>query len=226
MPIGYRVSPVTTPDPNAPRSPRHAIIDKIRQRYVGVLVVDTERVAAPLSVRYVIGSGSSASALVTITTGSLRDAGEAGATLFAPEEWEGAAQLLVMPREMANPDSRAECDRWQAYHGKPPSGVWFELNIESARLGSAVLDDPLDLTNPLASVEAGLCRQANADRAALARLASRLDGHPISDAVCVGVDATGFDLRCPAGVLRVAFVREATTGDEARAQMVIQMARV
>ncbi len=160
-----------------------------------------------------------------MTSGAIRDTGDAGATLFAPEEWEGAAQVLVHAREIPNPDSRAECDRWQAYHGKPPSGVWFELSIESARLGALVLDDALDLTNALAGSEAALCRHANADRAGLARLASRLDGHAIDDAVCVGVDPWGFDLRCPAGVLRVPMVGVVASADDARRQMDVLLGR-
>jgi len=213
-PLPSPVTPPPSPPPAPPDHPTVLAVAALRLRHVGILAVATERLDARFPLRFVLDPRDGT--LAALAPGSLRDAAD-GATLFAPDEHEDAAQFLVTPREVRNGPDWALADRWQAYHGRPGSGVWFSLTILSARLGSAVLEaEDLPLRSALAAHEPALCKFANAHTRALAALATRLDGHPINDALCVGVHDRGLDLRCPAGVLHVPFPSTISDPDAAR----------
>lgn len=217
QPLPSRVIPPPSPPPAPPPPPDHPsllALAALRLRHAGILAVATERLDARFPLRFVLDP--LAGTLAALAPGSLRDAAD-GATLFTPDEHEDAAQFLVTPREVPDGPAWHLADRWQAYHGRPGSGVWFSLTILAARLGSAIIDpEDLPLRSALAPHEPALCRFANTHKTALAALATRLDGHPINDALCVGVHDRGIDLRCPAGVLHVPFPSPIIHPDAAR----------
>ncbi|MFM9994662.1 MAG: DUF2470 domain-containing protein [Phycisphaerales bacterium] len=139
--------------------------------------------------------------------------------LHTPEEGDDALQLLVHAAP-ADPATDPACDRWLAAFGTPDVTRWAACTIESGRFGGAVLDgELLTLVNPLLTVEAGLIRRLNADRAALTRLCTRYAGVEVPEPLCVGVDPGGVDVRARFGVVRVPFDVEATTPERADAQL-------
>lgn len=125
--------------------------------------------------------------------------------LHLPEESDDALQLLVEPVEL-NPDTDPACDRWRIYHGTPRDPRFIRLEIQSARLRSAVFDaDDLRLANPLANVEPRLCSLLNADLAALSAWCIRETNVTPTDPRAVGIDPDGLDIRARFGIIRINF---------------------
>lgn len=141
--------------------------------------------------------------------------------LFVPDEDDNALQLLLAGRGGA---PEALVDRWRIHHGDPPSRApgdlkgepgeeWAVFEIESARLGSAVLDgEALRAPNPLWQDEPRLCRRLNEDRRRLARALRASIGASIDDPLAVAVDPGGVLVRGPIGLVRAPFGGEAADG--------------
>lgn len=137
--------------------------------------------------------------------------------LFIPEEKEDALQLLITPQRC---DDCSTTDHYLAYNGKPEgvnAPAWAECWVDAARHGPWVFDgEPFMAPNPLAPIEPALCKQLNADRAALARVCRRFAGLDIPQPTCVGVIPSGLHIRARFGVVRVPFPRRMPAPDDAR----------
>jgi hypothetical protein len=133
--------------------------------------------------------------------------------LHVPDEADDGAHLLLAPTEI--PESSAT-DHWLAYHGSPDAPVWCAMSVELARLAGDLLDEPVELANPLGRDEPALCRRFNADPASLSALCS---ARGVSDPspVLVGLDPDGFDVRARTGLVRFEFDRLTLNADAARA---------
>ncbi len=190
------------------------IVRELRRRFTGVLFIEAPDGALHEPVRYIIDGREGA--IIVAPARSLEDA--ESIVLFAPEERDDAAQVLITPEEIADWRGSEACDRWSAHHGRAPGARWYTCAVAGCRLGSEVCDaDEVDLRNPLIAAEPRLCRFAMADRARLGALAARVEGRPVPDAVCVGVDHLGLSLRGPLGVLRIEFDSPARAEPEAQA---------
>lgn len=135
--------------------------------------------------------------------------------LHIPDESHDSLQLLLSDiQPSASPAARL---RWEVYHGAPRSPYWTTCAIESARLGHLVATgDELPIANPLAPHEPALCSYANRhpDRLAAAILRSlRIE---VANPVVVGVDDTGMHVRARFDILRLDFLRPATSDSHAR----------
>lgn len=185
---------------------------ELRRHYIGTLVFD----AGVSPVRYVLEPRLRRMLLAAEpAVASLTDA-----TLFVPEERDGALQALVALTP-ADPDS-AEVgiltDRWGAYHaGASSPRAWLWGTIEATKLENHVVaGDEIAGTSPapdaLRAAEPRLCRHLNADRAALARACRAIAGVDVGTPVAVGVDPEGVDVRARFGIVRLEF--ETPAADE------------
>jgi hypothetical protein len=200
-------------DDDAPRAAAHA--RRQLRHYIGTLVFD----AGVTPVRYVLEPRprrlllAAEPAVAALTE----------ATLFVPEEREGALQALVSlaPADPRSPEAGALTDRWGAYHaGAASPKAWFWGTIEATKTGNEVVSgDELASAPPapdaLRAAEPRLCRHLNAARPALARACRAIAGVEVGSPVAVGVDPEGVDVRARFGIVRLEFDTPAT--DEAAA---------
>lgn len=141
------------------------------------------------------------------------------AVLYLPEESEEALQLLLTP-ESVDGETHPAAYRWRIHHGDPEYAQWAKFHVESGRQGPMVFDgDAFMVASPLEGAEPGLCKLLNADREALREACHRELNVDIECPVCVGVDRDGLHVRARWGLVRLEFVREAFTEDEARAEI-------
>lgn len=185
-------------DPNA----RHGL--RLLRRYRAATLAFGDRrahvqfVFSPDTGRIVMPVGSDAAAMDEFT-------------LYLPTESDCDATALLIPARIERPEAEEAVDRWSAYHGLPPGGcAWTSsriLGIKSATSpGDAVMDEAaLTLANPLGRSEFGVIRAANADRALLARAVRAITRADVPEALCVGVDDLGIDIRAPFGIVRIEF---------------------
>jgi|GEM_PF-419100 len=140
-----------------------------------------------------------------------------------PDEVAQDLQLTVTPKVVDRPEGEEVVDRWHAYHSaagtRPTSRVWLRCAIDGAKRPFATGDvyEPETIMRPnaLRKSEYQLVKRVNQDRARLGRLckwASRVD---VADAICVGVDPFGFDVRARFGIVRIEFDLEAATSEQA-----------
>lgn len=142
------------------------------------------------------------------------------ATLFVPEESDGALQVLIVPGASSR-GTDADIDRYQAAHGTPDPISLARVKIESARLGSVVVDgSDIDLKDPFLTESGAIRRALNTDRKALTRACACLDLAPGlregETVVALSVDPEGIDLRGPLGLARYRFEKAARDRDHLR----------
>jgi len=132
-------------------------------------------------------------------------------TLFLPSQADCDATALVVPSRIERPEGSEAVDRWSVYHGLPPtSATWISartLGLKSTEdAADAVMDEAaLTVPNMLGTAEFRLIRLANADRAILSRAARAVAAIDLDDALCVGADPDGIDIRAPFGIVRLEF---------------------
>lgn len=125
--------------------------------------------------------------------------------LWIPEERHDALQVLVR-LEPIDGEREASADRWRIYHGSPDHHHWASAEVLAVRFGAIVASaEEIDLSNPLAGAEPGLCKRFNADRARLGRAARAMDPRAGGEGLMVGVDPLGFDVRTRFDAVRVPF---------------------
>ncbi len=107
-------------------------------------------------------------------------------------------------------------DRHQAYHGSVGCLAWYRARVDSAKWKGKVYEgESLLGPNPLRGEEASLVRTLNADRDRLAEVTRLLTGVRPEQALCVGVDPIGMDVRTRVGVIRVEWPREIESSEQA-----------
>lgn len=146
-------------------------------------------------------------------------------TLYLPTESDCDATALLAPARIHRPEAEESVDRWSAYHGLPPNAaVWTSsavLGIKSTTdPDNAIMDETaLTVANPLGRSEFGLIRAANADRARLAQAVHAITRADVPEALCVGVDILGIDIRAPFGIVRLEFPAPAADAATAEAML-------
>jgi hypothetical protein len=141
--------------------------------------------------------------------------------LAVPANTDGAMELSVTvePFEERGADG-ALADRWRIHHGEPPDVRWARLRIDAARFGESIIDGvALERENPLASVEARLCREINRDPERIRVLCRLRAGVDVEAPVMVAVDPLGIDVRGRFDVFRVAASRPFESADDVMAQL-------
>lgn len=147
--------------------------------------------------------------------------------LYTPEESDDALQLLLdLDRESPAPE--ALIDRWRIHHGDPPRRLpgdskgepgkvwWGRFRVETARLGSVVVDgEALLAPNPMVGIEPRVCRRLNADRDALRRVCEAVAGAAPREPLCVGMDEEGLHVRGDGGLVRLPFGAPVASPEEA-----------
>lgn len=132
-------------------------------------------------------------------------------TLYAPSESDCDITILLAPSPIPRPEGSEAVDRWSVYHGPALTAVTWTasriLGIKSMTdTESTVMDEhALTIPNALGSAEFRIVRTANADRPLLARAARAIAAIDLDDAVCVGADPDGIDIRAPFGIVRLEF---------------------
>lgn len=166
------------------------------------------------AVRYVVGADGS-----PVIFGPRAWLADPSLVLFIPADAEGALELMVEPVE--EDGQGADADRWRTYHREAGEALCLRLEIEAGKFRGEVFDgDDLTRANPCASFEPALCRWMNsqhrADVTALCRHFNRVE---VDEALLVGADPTGFDIRAKAGIIRVEAPGRISSEAEARATL-------
>ena len=118
---------------------------------------------------------------------------------------------MLIPVRIDRPEASEAVDRWSVYHGTPPtSAVWttsrvLGLKSTSDAQDSVVDEGALTVGNLLGVAEFALIRRANADRARLITASCAIAAIEVPDALCIGVDPDGIDVRAPFGIVRLEF---------------------
>ena len=138
--------------------------------------------------------------------------------LHLPDDGFDASAVCLLSLEPIADEFDESLDRHLAYHGEVRAPGWCRATIESVRLAHAGVIDgaSLTLTNPLRADEPALVRELNTDRSRLRRATALLLAIEPIEALAVGVDDLGFDVRSKHGVLRVAFPAPVSDAAEAR----------
>lgn len=196
---------------------------ELKRHYEGVLVFD----AGVCPIRYVLDPASAR--LLFPAEPAVADLSDA--TLFVPEERDGVLQaLLTLSR--ADPragDAAALMDRWSAYHAAHAAAArpaWLWGAVEATKFaGEVAAGEEVAAPDPLRDAEPRLCREVNADRAAVARACRHIAGVEVDAPVVVGVDAEGIDVRARFGIVRLEFDHPAPDPDAARERIAALLAR-
>lgn len=179
----------------------------IRSERHAVLVGD----GVPLEVKTVLDN--SAGEFVFPVNAFALDAQES--VLWLPEERNNAMQILVELTEIDGSNSEP-ADRWRIYHGDPTDNNWVSAKPIAVRFGSLIADgSDIELANPLAPNEPALCKEFNADRQRLGKLATAFDTRSSGDGLLVGVDPMGIDIRTRFDIVRLPFGERVTEGKAA-----------
>lgn len=127
-------------------------------------------------------------------------------TLYLPDEDDTSMHLHVTLEEVQEAGPMAAfCDRWRIYHGEPPDVRWGRITVDAARYNGLFIDgQAMHRPNPLASIEAGLCKRFNAERTNDLRDACRIHNEIVLEKpIVVGVDPFGFDVRGTFQIVRL-----------------------
>ena len=138
--------------------------------------------------------------------------------LFLPDEGEDSMHMQVTLEEISEKGEQAAlCDRWRIYHGEPEDVRWARITIDAAKFRGLMFDGlALMRPNPLADVEAKLCRRINDEmRETLKAAVASVAGLEVEDPRLVGVDALGFDVRGRFDVVRLPADPPIADGDDA-----------
>jgi hypothetical protein len=141
--------------------------------------------------------------------------------LVVPEDRDDAMEVMVSVEEFDErgpAEIAALADRWRIYHGEPKDVRWGLLTIDAARFKGMFIDgEGLQLINPLADVEAQICREMNREHIdALRRLCATRGNMEVENPIMVGLDPHGLDIRAMFDIVRVPFARPAMSADDAR----------
>ncbi len=183
----------------------------VRGHSAGTLLYD----GTPFEARYVIDPGSG-----DLVVECDRDSVSANdVSLAIPKDsFDAAARVCV---ELSDVVEEALRDRFTAYHlpaVEPMLGI-AAVSFVKLDSGEVVDRDALALVNPLSGAQGKLCKIINSDRARLTALCKAITGTGIVDALCVGVDDRGLDVRAQRGVVRLEL--PAPVGDLDEAERVI-----
>lgn len=186
-------------------------VDFHRRHTVAVLRVDREFRPA----RYVRGTDGSP---VIFGPPSLLDTDSV--VLFIPADEPGALELMVSPQR--EDGQSAEADRWRIYHGRADEPLCLRLTIEAGKFRGEVFDgESLTRANPCAAFEPAVCRWMNTDhRGDLIALCWHFNRVEVDEALLVGLDPTGFDIRAKVGIIRID--SDTHLNDETRARTVLE----
>ncbi|MEM9065499.1 MAG: hypothetical protein AAGB51_08430 [Planctomycetota bacterium] len=145
--------------------------------------------------------------VLTLPAAALR---EGQAVLSAPDEADDAFQALVRLDETDESGHGPAIDRWRAAHGEPRGELFISAEVEAVKRPGEVHDgERFCEANMLLDDEPRLLRELNADREALARATG-------DEALAVGVDQFGLDIRLAFGVKRLQFPERASDASHAR----------
>ncbi|MDZ4754873.1 MAG: hypothetical protein SGJ11_10310 [Phycisphaerae bacterium] len=127
-------------------------------------------------------------------------------TLCLPDEEETSMHLQVSLEEFEEKGQHAAlADHWRIYHGEPPDVRWAIATIDAARFDGFFIDgDALGRPNPLAPLQASLCKKLNTEHTEEIRTACLKHAQiGIESPVVVGVDPFGWDVRGTFDVFRL-----------------------
>lgn len=189
--------------------------DFLRRHSAGVLDCD----GTFSSICYVLGEDGT-----PITSGRPGFLTADATVLFIPADVPDVLELLVSV-ETADSES-ANADRWRIYHGRPTEPVFYRLRIDAGKWRGQVFEgEELAKPNPLASVEPALCRWMNSEhRPDLMAMSLLFNGVAIDEAIMVGADPAGFDIRAKAGIIRIDSSERLK--DEQQARAVLEQMRL
>ena len=144
----------------------------------------------------------------------------ANTVLFLPQADDDALQMLVSFERFEEEGAAGHlADRWRIYHGEPEDVRWAFFHPDAIKFRGAVIDgDAAAAANPLKAIEPALCREVNQNRReALADLVKRQTNLDLgNEAMLVGVDPYGMDVRGPFDIVRVEFDERIDDPDRAR----------
>lgn len=181
--------------------------DFLRRHSAGVLNCD----GTIANIRYVLGEDGA-----PITSGRAGLLAGDATVLFIPADVPDVLEMLVSVEAVDSESANA--DRWRIYHGRPSESAFYRLRIDAGKWRGQVFEgEQLAQPNPLASVEPALCRWMNSEhRADLMAMSQFFNGVAIDEAILVGVDPTGFDIRAKAGIIRIDSLERLENEQQAR----------
>ncbi|MCC6429049.1 MAG: hypothetical protein IT435_19800 [Phycisphaerales bacterium] len=197
---------VSTPEDLGPFAAQAASpARQLRANYQGILRID-DRI---LPVLYILDPGTGCPVIPVPADGPDAPADEdlESMTLLIPDEGVEAIQMLCRAREV-NPYTHEAPDRHLIYHGPAHARRWLLLEPESIRKQNQVFEPALLIApNPLRSAEPGICKRTNAlrDPHTLLPVSRERFGQNNDQAVMVGIDPLGIDIRTRYGPRRIGF---------------------
>lgn len=188
--------------------------DFLRRHCVGVFECDE----VYFNIRYVLGGDGA-----PVTNGRPGWLTTESTVLFIPADVPDVLELLVTVEE--EPGETADADRWRIYHGRAEDPVFYRLLLDAGKWRGQVFEgEDLTQPNPLAAVEPAICRWMNTEhRADLMAMSRMFNDVEIDEAIMVGVDPSGFDIRAKAGIVRID--SPARLESEAQARAVLEKLR-
>ncbi len=126
--------------------------------------------------------------------------------LCVPAERPDATQITLEWLACGEEEIGHAADRWAGYHGKTSKTRWARGTVRSVKRSDSVYTcEQVDMRSQLLGVEGELRKILNSDRERLAVFVRAKLGVEARDALAVGVDELGIDVRTGFGVVRVEF---------------------
>ncbi len=144
----------------------------------------------------------------------------ADTVLELPDDGENDLHLMVSLEKFDEREDANGCaDRWRTYHGDPPDVNWAHITIDAVKFRGYFIDGEVFLRpNVLATDESAICRTINRTKRDGVSAAIFAQFHADAEnALVVGVDATGLDVRRQFDVLRLRAPAECVISDETTA---------
>jgi hypothetical protein len=185
-----------TPDPVA--DDRHAAVRALRRHHSGTLALH-ERIS---QVKIILDA---ATGRIVMPVEPTFAASGTDMLLWLPAESDWDAQASITARPIARPESSEAVDRWGAYHGATTLTAWVECDIEGLKTETGVFGTEAQQPNPLGRAEYPLIKRGNASRDKLIAACKKHAATAVPDALCVGVDPFGIDVKARFGIVRLEF---------------------
>lgn len=126
--------------------------------------------------------------------------------LCVPVERPDATQMTLEWSACGEDEIGHAADRWAGYHGKTSKTRWARGMVRSVKRSDSVYTcEQIDMRSQLLGVEGELRKLLNNDRSRLAMFVRAKVGVEANDALAVGIDELGIDVRTGFGVVRVEF---------------------
>jgi hypothetical protein len=180
---------------------RFAGVRALRRHHAGTLALH-ERIA---QIKLILEASTGRIVMPVEPTFAAAGGGGAEMLLWLPAESDWDLQASILPHPIDRPEASEAVDRWSAYHGATSLSTWVACDIDGLKTESGVFGPEVQQANPLGRAEYPLIKRANADKTRLIAACKAHAATIVPDAMCVGVDPFGIDVKARFGIVRLEF---------------------